>query len=63
MIGVWDFFQHDDGRWGWRYEPREKQTAAASTERFSTRSECIIDAMKHGYLTHTGNTLPPWPSR
>jgi hypothetical protein len=63
MIGAWEFFQRENGRWSWRFEPAAAQAAKESSDSFNTRSECIVDAMDHGYLTHTGTTMPPWQSR
>ena len=44
----WDFEDDGDGRWFWRYFSPEEMRE--SVQDFSTRTDCIADAMGHGYL-------------
>lgn len=53
----WEFLQDRGLRWYWRRLKRDNQ-ADKSAGAFSSRTDCIADAMSHGYL----GTLP-WVSR
>jgi hypothetical protein len=45
----WCFVQDAVGLWGWQYTPSLSRTEF-SGQRFSSRTDCIADAMRHGYL-------------
>lgn len=51
---TWDFYQDHEARWQWRAIQSTRR--AASKTGFSSRSECIVDAMRNGYLA-----MPPIP--
>ena len=38
----------EDGRWSWRSVKEAAEGASDST--FASRTDCIADAMRHGYL-------------
>ena len=50
----WEFLQDGQAGWYWRCT-RDDGTAIDSDERFETRTDCIADAMRWGYLS-TGGT-------
>jgi hypothetical protein len=52
----WEFLQDEQGKWYWRCisEP----ISAESDLRFESRTDCIADAMRHGYLSGTGGCDP-----
>jgi hypothetical protein len=45
----WDFFLDNRGHWHWSCH-RSDGTHAESKESFQSRTDCIADAMRHGYL-------------
>ena len=45
----WDFLADREGRWRWHFE-RDDLTRGESRETFQSRTDCIADAMRHGYL-------------
>ena len=45
----WRFSQDAMGNWGWQHTARDG-TVAQGAQRFSSRTDCIADAMRHGYL-------------
>jgi hypothetical protein len=67
----WHFFQNGAGQWCWRHLCRG-EVLRESERAFASRTDCIADAMHHGYLSRTGlhaATLPehgfavPWRTR
>jgi hypothetical protein len=50
----WEFAQDASRRWYWRCLHRGSQSAR-SEQAFTSRTDCIADAMEHGYLETT-----PW---
>jgi hypothetical protein len=50
----WEFLQDSSRRWYWRCLKRGAQSAR-SADAFTSRTDCIADAMEHGYLEST-----PW---
>jgi hypothetical protein len=52
----WEFLQDQDGRWYWRCI--SEATSSESDLRFESRTDCIADAMRHGYLAGTGGCDP-----
>jgi hypothetical protein len=53
----WEFLQDRALRWYWRRLKRGDPTGR-SQEVFSSRTDCIADAMTHGYLG-----MVPWLTR
>ena len=53
----WEFLQDGSRRWYWRCLKRGSQSACAA-HAFASRTDCIADAMEHGYLETT-----PWVER
>ena len=45
----WEFVQDSGRRWFWRQLNRDSQTTC-SGQGFASRTDCIADAMSHGYL-------------
>jgi hypothetical protein len=45
----WDFFADRQGDWRWRSH-RHDGACAESKAAFESRTDCIADAMRHGYL-------------
>ena len=55
---TWQFYQDEEAEWCWRYvAPTGVETVGPAS--FSSRTDCIADAMRHGYLART--TIPPLP--
>ncbi|MEA3157467.1 MAG: hypothetical protein QOK44_5056 [Betaproteobacteria bacterium] len=53
----WDFFADKEGNWHWRsYRPAGAQ--AESRDSFESRTDCIADAMRHGYLAREPGCQP-----
>ena len=53
---TWQFYQNEKAEWCWRYvAPTGVETDGETS--FSSRTDCIADAMRHGYLART--TVPP----
>jgi hypothetical protein len=50
----WEFLQDGSRRWYWRCLHRGSQCDRAEHS-FTSRTDCIADAMEHGYLQTT-----PW---
>ena len=50
----WEFVQDGSRGWYWRCLKRGSQRARSARE-FASRTDCIADAMEHGYLEAT-----PW---
>lgn len=46
----WDFFLDKEDRWHWSCR-RADDSRAESKDSFESRTDCIADAMRHGYLT------------
>ncbi len=51
VVGYWDFFQDQDGRWRWRYSSSEQQRVSECDHGYATPDDCIADARRHGYGT------------
>ena len=49
----WAFVQDDSGGWCWRCFDDDAQTASDRT--FESRTDCLVDAMRHGYLSTTAS--------
>jgi hypothetical protein len=45
----WRFFQDASGLWAWQHTASEGVISACS-QHFSSRTDCIVDAMRNGYL-------------
>jgi len=65
-MDTWQFYQNDRGEWCWKHIAHDGGTLA-SDECFPSRTDCIADAMCHGYLARTSpgarrmaDALPWW---
>ena len=56
-MDTWQLYRNDAGLWCWRYTDAD----GISTERrwFESRTQCIADAMKHGYVSETNSHSRP----
>jgi hypothetical protein len=45
----WQFIEDGAGRWLWRHTAPDG-TVRAGVHPYSSRTDCIVDAMRHGYL-------------
>ena len=53
----WRFTQDALGHWGWQHtEPNGAERACV--QRFTSRTDCIADAMRHGYLAFAERSEP-----
>jgi hypothetical protein len=65
-MDTWLFYQNEAGLWCWKHTCPE----GVSTDNkrcFASRTDCIVDAMKHGYLTYPSRhrifpSRARWPS-
>jgi hypothetical protein len=48
-MDTWQFFQNDHGDWCWKHTA-ENGFTVDSEICFPSRTDCIADAMRHGYL-------------
>jgi hypothetical protein len=52
-MDTWQFYQDDCGMWCWKHV--DAAGLATQSERcFASRTDCIADAMRHGYLARAG---------
>jgi hypothetical protein len=51
----WEFLQDSTREWYWRCLHRGSQSGR-SAHSFTSRTDCIADAMEHGYLQSTAWT-------
>jgi hypothetical protein len=56
MAQQWEFLQDEQARWYWRCI--SEGTSTQSDQRFASRTDCIADAMRHGYLSGTPGCEP-----
>jgi hypothetical protein len=49
MVQQWEFLQDEQAKWYWRCISDGSSTE--SNPRFASRTDCIADAMRHGYLS------------
>src|SRR5581483_9681796 len=52
VMDTWQFYQNDSGEWCWKHVA-ENGFTVASDVCFKSRTDCIADAMRHGYLART----------
>ena len=55
-MDLWNFYQNDARLWFWTHTD-EAEVRTESKKGFNNRTECIADAMKHGY-----RQSPPRPT-
>jgi len=55
-MDIWNFYQDDSHLWCWTHTD-DAEVRSDSSNRFNSRTDCIVDAMKHGYLER-----PPLPN-
>ena len=67
-MDTWQFFQNENGDWCWKHVA-DDGNATEGDKCFASRTDCIADAMRHGYLARTSKTLShgtrdqmPWRS-
>jgi hypothetical protein len=53
----WEFFADPQGDWRWRSR-RHDGASAQSKIPFESRTDCIADAMRHGYLAREPGCHP-----
>ena len=51
MFESWEFYKGTDDKWRWRRSDDRRSGIAESCVGFETRTACIVDAMKNGYLS------------
>jgi hypothetical protein len=51
-MDTWQFFQNDQGEWCWKHVAQNGFTVESDIC-YASRTDCIADAMRHGYLAHT----------
>ena len=51
-MDTWQFFQNEKGEWCWKHVADNGFTVGSDTC-FASRTDCIADAMRHGYLART----------
>jgi hypothetical protein len=56
-VAYWDFFVDKQGRWSWRCR-RSEGAEAQSKHHFASRTDCIADAIRHGYLAREPGCQP-----
>ena len=56
-MDTWQFYQNEKGEWCWKHVAATGATLHSETC-FSSRTDCIADAMRNGYLTRS-LTAPP----
>jgi hypothetical protein len=49
-MDMWQFYQDDRGLWCWKHVALDGETREGK-HCFDSRTDCIVDAMRHGYLT------------
>ena len=50
-MGQWQFFQDTAGRWCWRQSDAQGRLLQESHCVHASRTDCIAEAMRHGYLS------------
>jgi hypothetical protein len=57
-MDTWQFYQNDAGLWCWKHTA---QTGISEESRlcFESRTDCIANAMSHGYLARSGFGAAP----
>ena len=51
-MDTWQFYQNDSGEWCWKHVTQNGFTLESKTC-FGSRTDCIADAMRHGYLARS----------
>jgi hypothetical protein len=57
-MDTWQFYQNDAGLWCWRHTA-QTGISEESKQCFESRTDCIANAMNHGYLARSGMTMAP----
>jgi hypothetical protein len=61
-MDTWQFFQNEGGLWCWKHTG--PSGASTQSERcFESRTDCIANAMLHGYLARAALHLAPAAQR
>jgi hypothetical protein len=55
--GTWEFFADTHGRWNWRCR-RSDGALGESKQCFRSRTDCIADAIRHGYQAREPGCQP-----
>lgn len=51
-MDTWQFYQNEEADWCWKHVAGTGVRSLGETS-FSSRTDCIADAMRHGYLART----------
>lgn len=54
-MDTWQFYQNEKGEWCWKHVAATGFTLE-SDDCFDSRTDCIADAMRHGYLARSVTT-------
>ena len=57
-MDTWQFYQNESGEWCWKHVA-VSGIASHSDTCFTSRTDCIADAMANGYLARS--MAPPFP--
>ena len=63
-MDTWQFYQNENGAWCWKHVAGDG-FVEKSESCFHSRTDCIADAMRHGYLAQGSprcRSDPPWSS-
>jgi uncharacterized protein YegP (UPF0339 family) len=52
MMDTWQFYLNKAGLWCWKHTA-SNGISAHSEQCFESRTDCIANAMRHGYLSRT----------
>jgi hypothetical protein len=47
---MWQFRKHDDSKWYWKEVDEMGRLLRMSAEYFRDRTDCLVHAMRHGYV-------------
>jgi hypothetical protein len=56
-MDTWQFYQNEEGLWCWKHTA-SGGAAMQSEHCFESRTDCIANAMRHGYLARAVYTAP-----
>ena len=51
-MDTWQFYQNENGLWCWKHTA-SSGISTESQQCFESRTDCIANAMSHGYLART----------
>ena len=56
-MDTWQFYQNEAGLWCWKHTAANG-ICSESQECFDSRTDCIVNAMRHGYLARPLQIAP-----